>query len=67
MIVLLAIFILGGDSIRSFSFAMIIGVIVGTLSSIFLASPVAYIVLGKKIDNMQQGNEEPVVAEPVKA
>ena len=51
LIVLLAIFILGGDSIRSFSFAMIIGVFVGTLSSIFLASPIAYLVLGKKIEN----------------
>ena len=49
LIVLLAIFILGGDSIRSFTFAMIVGVVVGTLSSIFLASPIAYIVLGKKI------------------
>ena len=44
LIVLLAIFILGGDSIRSFSFAMIVGVFVGTLSSIFLASPIAYMV-----------------------
>lgn len=48
LIVLLAIFILGGDSTRSFSFAMIIGVFVGTLSSIFLASPIAYLILGKK-------------------
>ena len=51
LIVLVSIFILGGDSIRSFSFAMIIGVIIGTLSSIFIASPVAYLVLGKKIEN----------------
>ena len=49
LIVLLAIFILGGDSIRSFSFAMILGVIFGTLSSIFIASPVAYLVMGRKI------------------
>lgn len=49
LIVLLSIFILGGDSIRSFAFAMIIGVIIGTLSSIFMCSPVAYLVLGKKI------------------
>ena len=53
LIVLLAIFILGGDSIRSFSFAMIIGVIIGTLSSIFIVSPVAYIILGKKIRREQ--------------
>ena len=50
LIVLVSIFILGGDSIRSFSFAMIIGIIIGTLSSVFIASPVAYLVLGKKIE-----------------
>ena len=61
LLVLLCIFILGGDSIRSFSFAMILGVVFGTLSSIFIASPMAYIVLGRKI------KEEPVVeAEPAK-
>ena len=51
LLVLLCIFILGGDSIRSFSFAMILGVVFGTLSSIFIASPIAYIVLGRKIKN----------------
>ena len=60
LIVLLAIFILGGDSTRSFSFAMIIGVFVGTLSSIFLASPIAYLVLGKS----DKGAREPVLVEP---
>ena len=49
LIVLLCIFILGGDSIRSFSFAMILGVFFGTLSSIFIAAPTAYLTLGKKI------------------
>lgn len=49
LLVLLCIFILGGDSIRSFSFAMILGVVFGTLSSIFIASPLAYLVLGRKI------------------
>ena len=49
LLVLLCIFILGGDSIRSFSFAMILGVVFGTLSSIFIASPIAYLVLGRKI------------------
>lgn len=67
LIVLLAIFILGGDSIRSFSFAMIIGVFVGTLSSIFLASPIAYLVLGKKIQNRSGNITDAAVAEPVKA
>lgn len=48
LIVLLCIFFLGGESIRSFSFAMILGVVFGTLSSIFIASPVAYMVLKRK-------------------
>ena len=48
LIVLLCIFFLGGDSIRSFSFAMILGVFFGTLSSIFIASPVAFSVLSRK-------------------
>lgn len=57
LIVLLCIFILGGDSIRSFSFAMILGVIFGTLSSIFVAAPVAYITLGKKVRDLRTGEE----------
>ena len=48
LLVLLCIFFLGGDSIRSFSFAMILGVVFGTLSSIFLAAPIALRSLGKK-------------------
>ncbi len=49
LIVLLCIFILGGDSIRSFAFAMILGVVIGTMSSLFIASPIAYSMLkGKK-------------------
>ena len=48
LLVLLCIFIFGGDSIRSFSFAMILGVVFGTLSSIFIAAPVAYLVMGKR-------------------
>ncbi|WP_291528256.1 protein translocase subunit SecDF [Bacteroides sp. UBA939] len=51
LIVLLSIFILGGDSIRSFAFAMILGVVIGTLSSLFVASPIAYIMMkNKKIE-----------------
>jgi len=42
LIVLLAIFLFGGDSIKGFMFAMIIGVIVGTYSSLFIASPIMY-------------------------
>jgi len=51
LIVLLAIFIFGGDSIKGFMFALIIGVIVGTYSSLFIASPIMYDTtekLGKK-------------------
>lgn len=60
-IVLLVIFILGGDSIRAFAFAMMLGVIVGTSSSLFIAAPTAYLVMGARI---KEGNEE---TEPVKA
>jgi len=63
LIVLVSIFILGGESIRSFSFAMIIGIIIGTLSSIFIASPVAYLVLGKKIEK----RSKELAAAPVEA
>ena len=49
LIVLLCIFILGGDSIRSFSFAMILGVVFGTLSSLFVAAPTAFRVIGRTI------------------
>lgn len=44
LLVLLCIFVLGGDSLRSFVFAMIFGVVVGTLATMFIASPVAYLV-----------------------
>ncbi len=57
LIVLLTIFILGGDSIRPFSFAMILGVIFGTLSSIFIAAPTAYLILSRKA-NKQSKKEE---------
>ena len=43
LLVLLCIFVLGGDAIRSFTFAMICGVIIGTFASIFVAAPVAYL------------------------
>ena len=59
LLVLLCILFLGGDSIRSFAFAMSLGVVVGTLSSIFVASPVAYIVMGRRM----KGRKEVAVAE----
>ena len=60
LIVLLCIFCFGGESTRSFSFAMLLGVIFGTLSSIFMAAPVAYLTLGRKIKH-----EEAAMAEAV--
>ena len=58
LLVLLCIFILGGDSIRSFSFAMILGVVFGTLSSIFVSAPVAYLTLGRKIKDAGFNEEQ---------
>ena len=49
LIVLLCILFLGGKSIQPFAFAMTLGVVFGTLSSIFIASPIAYLVMGRKI------------------
>ena len=49
LVVLLCIFFLGGDSIRSFAFAMILGVVIGTCSSIFMAAPVAFLTMGQRI------------------
>ena len=48
LLVLLCIFILGGDAIRSFTFAMIFGVIIGTLATLYVATPVAYLVENRK-------------------
>ena len=49
LIVLLVILFLGGKSIQPFAFAMTMGVVFGTLSSIFIASPIAFIVMGRAI------------------
>ena len=57
LIVLLCIFCFGGESTRSFSFAMLLGVIFGTLSSIFMAAPVAYLTLGHKIKHEEAALE----------
>ncbi|MBD5215081.1 MAG: protein translocase subunit SecD [Bacteroidales bacterium] len=48
LLVLVCIFILGGDAIRSFTFAMLFGVIIGTLATIYVACPVAYLTDSKK-------------------
>ncbi|MGA0063247.1 MAG: protein translocase subunit SecDF [Flavobacteriaceae bacterium] len=52
LIVLLAIFIFGGESLRGFMFAMIIGILVGTYSSLFIATPVMYDTLGKEKEGL---------------
>ena len=56
LVVLLCILFLGGKSIQPFAFAMTLGVVFGTLSSIFLASPIAYLVMGHSIK--EQANTE---------
>ena len=49
LLVLLVTFFYGGESIRSFSLAMILGIVFGTFSSIFVAAPIAYFTLGRKM------------------
>ena len=56
-IVLLVIFVLGGDSIRAFAFAMMLGVIIGTSSSLFIAAPTAYLVMGARIKEAEEETE----------
>ncbi len=53
LVVLLCIFFLGGESIRSFSFAMILGIVIGTLSSIFMAAPISFLVMNKQAKKRQ--------------
>ena len=48
LVTLLAIFIFGGETIRGFVFALILGVIIGTYSSVFIATPIAYDLQRKK-------------------
>lgn len=50
VVVLLTIFVFGGEVIRGFAFALLVGVVVGTYSSIFVASPIAYETLKKQDD-----------------
>ncbi|HRZ76545.1 MAG TPA: protein translocase subunit SecF, partial [Bacteroidales bacterium] len=46
LVVLLSIFIFGGEIIRGFTFALLVGILVGTYSSVFVASPIAYDTIG---------------------
>ena len=48
LVVLISIFVFGGESIRGFMFALIVGVLIGTYSSVFVATPVMYDTLKKK-------------------
>ena len=50
VIFVIGLFFKGADSIISFSFAMILGVVCGTFTSMFVAAPVAYLVMGRKIE-----------------
>ncbi|WP_104736424.1 protein translocase subunit SecDF [Hanstruepera ponticola] len=59
LVVLLAIFIFGGDSIRGFMFALIVGVIVGTYSSMFIATPLMY-------DSVKKGDATDALKNKVK-
>lgn len=56
-IVLIIIFIFGGEVIRGFIFAMLIGVVVGTYSSLFIATPITYDTMAKKIREKDEANE----------
>ena len=66
LIVLIVILLLGGKSIQPFAFAMTIGVVFGTLSSIFIASPIAYLVAGKEIRNRRKAEAAEAIAVEVK-
>ena len=48
LVTLLAIFIFGGETLRGFIFALLLGVVIGTYSSVFVATPIAYDILRKK-------------------
>ncbi len=50
LVVVLCIFILGGSTIRSFTFAILLGIIIGTYSTLFIATPIAYELQKKKIN-----------------
>ncbi len=63
LIVLLAIFIFGGESIRGFMFALIVGVVVGTYSSVFIATPIMFDTAKKKGIDLKDKEKEPEVLE----
>jgi SecD/SecF fusion protein len=58
LVVLLAIFIFGGDTIRGFIFALLVGVLAGTFSSVFLSTPFAYVLMkGNKKDKQIEAED----------
>lgn len=58
LFVLLTIFIFGGESLRGFMFAMIIGIVVGTYTSIFIATPIVYDTLKNKNEELKTHDED---------
>ena len=58
LVVLLAIFLFGGDTIRGFAFAMLVGVITGTYSTLFIAAPVAYDIQKKQLGIHDEDHED---------
>ena len=61
LLVLLCIFFLGGDTIRSFTFAMIFGVIVGTFCSLYCAAPIAWTILKRNQKKQIENNGKPAL------
>ncbi len=61
LLVLLCIFFLGGDTIRSFTFAMIFGVIVGTFCTLYCAAPVAYAIIKRNTKKNVKADGKPVL------
>ena len=57
LVTLLSIFIFGGETIRGFVFALILGVIIGTYSSVFIATPIAYDLQRKKVAKLDAEQE----------
>jgi len=68
LVVLLTIFIFGGESLRGFMFAMIVGVIVGTYSSLFIATPIMYDTLKKSdVSPVKEKTKEEKATDKVKS
>ncbi len=53
LVVLIIIFVFGGEIIRGFTFALLIGILIGTYSSLFNASPIVYDLIGKKVQTIK--------------